>query len=239
MEEECLSAGFLKKESASRDDSFKAPGILKSVFSQNRAAAQETVKRVKPYDANSMDIEHAEDIYNSLTAKPDSRFRNPNNVQLISEFDQKLSEDGLVPDSPQTPKKKHLDSDGNSQSLEPYQLRSQGFNDTDLKRGVSSGSEAGYAASRFENDFEVLAILGKGNFGTVKKCRNRLDDSLYAVKITEKLNKKSRPVSVQTKRSALQRMKLGPWHTSRQSWKTLTSSDTTILGSKAACSISS
>ncbi len=67
----------------------------------------------------------------------------------------------------------------------------QDFNDSDLKKGLSSGSDTGNAVSRFENDFEVIAILGKGNFGTVKKCRNKLDDSHYAVKITEKLNKKS------------------------------------------------
>jgi len=115
MEEECLSAGFSKKEIATREDSFKAPGALKSLFSQNYAV-QETVKRLNTYDANSMDIEDAEDIYNSRTAKPDSRLRNSNNVQLISEFDQKLSEDGFIVDTPQTPKKKSPDSDGKPRS---------------------------------------------------------------------------------------------------------------------------
>lgn len=36
---------------------------------------------------------------------------------------------------------------------------------------------------RFELDYEVLCTLGSGAFGIVKKCRNRFDGELYAVKI--------------------------------------------------------
>jgi len=36
--------------------------------------------------------------------------------------------------------------------------------------------------SRYEKDFEVIEILGTGNFGAVLKCRNRLDKEFYAVK---------------------------------------------------------
>lgn len=39
--------------------------------------------------------------------------------------------------------------------------------------------------SRFTNDFEVLETLGSGNFGKVLKCRNKLDGSMYAVKVAE------------------------------------------------------
>jgi len=38
--------------------------------------------------------------------------------------------------------------------------------------------------SRFKEEFQELGILGNGNFGTVLKCRNRLDGCMYAVKVT-------------------------------------------------------
>lgn len=37
--------------------------------------------------------------------------------------------------------------------------------------------------SRFESDYEVLGTLGSGCFGTVKRCRNKIDGTVYAVKI--------------------------------------------------------
>ena len=41
------------------------------------------------------------------------------------------------------------------------------------------------AASRYEFDFEELKALGRGGFGKVALCRNRLDGRLYAVKKVE------------------------------------------------------
>lgn len=37
--------------------------------------------------------------------------------------------------------------------------------------------------SRYQTDFEELGTLGKGTFGAVKKCRNKLDGQTYAIKI--------------------------------------------------------
>jgi serine/threonine protein kinase len=37
--------------------------------------------------------------------------------------------------------------------------------------------------SRFETDFEILTLLGRGGFGAVVKARQRLDGRLYAIKI--------------------------------------------------------
>jgi hypothetical protein len=39
--------------------------------------------------------------------------------------------------------------------------------------------------SRLDRDFEVIAEIGKGYFGNVKKCRNRFDGLEYAIKVTK------------------------------------------------------
>mmetsp|Transcript_14836 Transcript_14836/g.28711 ORF Transcript_14836/g.28711 Transcript_14836/m.28711 type:complete len:769 (+) Transcript_14836:582-2888(+) len=52
-------------------------------------------------------------------------------------------------------------------------------------RGSSESSGGGVTRSRFQEEFEEEGILGTGTFGTVFKCRNRLDGCLYAVKVTK------------------------------------------------------
>ncbi|GBG24357.1 Wee1-like protein kinase [Hondaea fermentalgiana] len=53
-------------------------------------------------------------------------------------------------------------------------------------RGISECSSGGpVVRSRFKEEFEEVGILGTGTFGTVFKCRNRLDGCLYAVKVTK------------------------------------------------------
>lgn len=42
------------------------------------------------------------------------------------------------------------------------------------------------SGSRYVDDFEQLAQIGEGSFGTVFKCRKRVDGCLYAVKVTRK-----------------------------------------------------
>jgi len=40
-------------------------------------------------------------------------------------------------------------------------------------------------ASRFQCEFEEQGILGSGTFGTVYRCKNRLDGCMYAIKVTK------------------------------------------------------
>ncbi|CAO2827808.1 unnamed protein product, partial [Amaranthus hypochondriacus] len=49
----------------------------------------------------------------------------------------------------------------------------------------SHGSDAhhGYIKSRYKDEFEELAMLGEGVFGKVFRCRNRLDEKEYAIKV--------------------------------------------------------
>jgi wee1-like protein kinase len=50
----------------------------------------------------------------------------------------------------------------------------------------SPGPDVASKPSRFEEDFEQLAVLGKGSFGTCYKCVKRLDGCVYAVKRTNR-----------------------------------------------------
>ena len=40
--------------------------------------------------------------------------------------------------------------------------------------------------SRFDEDFEEINVIGRGHFGSVIRCRNKLDGIEYAIKITDK-----------------------------------------------------
>ena len=46
--------------------------------------------------------------------------------------------------------------------------------------------------ARFDEDFEEINTIGRGNFGSVVKCRNKLDGIEYAIKITERSTPKNR-----------------------------------------------
>lgn len=47
---------------------------------------------------------------------------------------------------------------------------------------VGPMAEGPTITSRYETEFEEIEALGSGNFGSVMKCRNRLDKEFYAVK---------------------------------------------------------
>jgi len=48
------------------------------------------------------------------------------------------------------------------------------------------GESLSGSGSRYVDDFEQLAQIGEGSFGTVFKCRKRVDGCVYAVKVTRK-----------------------------------------------------
>jgi hypothetical protein len=48
---------------------------------------------------------------------------------------------------------------------------------------VLDSAIGGTSRSRYQTDFEELSVLGRGGFGEVRLCRNRIDDILYAIKI--------------------------------------------------------
>eukprot|EP00039_Didymoeca_costata_P019442 m.337553 g.337553 ORF g.337553 m.337553 type:complete len:589 (-) comp18162_c0_seq1:2763-4529(-) len=50
------------------------------------------------------------------------------------------------------------------------------------KRRMGNRDGAASNISRFHQEFEELSVLGSGEFGTVLKCRNRLDGFVYAIK---------------------------------------------------------
>lgn len=51
--------------------------------------------------------------------------------------------------------------------------------------------------SRFDQDFEEISTVGRGHFGTVVRCRNKLDGIEYAIKITDKNTPKNRTSMVE------------------------------------------
>ena len=51
--------------------------------------------------------------------------------------------------------------------------------------GKTKARERSPAASRFTEDYEILEIIGKGCFGNVYKCRNKIDGLEYAIKCSK------------------------------------------------------
>lgn len=49
---------------------------------------------------------------------------------------------------------------------------------------ISDKSQSSSNKSRFEHDYEIVEVIGKGYFGTVYKCVNKVDGLFYAVKCT-------------------------------------------------------
>lgn len=49
---------------------------------------------------------------------------------------------------------------------------------------VGGGGSSSKVRSRFKTEFEEQGVLGGGGFGTVYKCKNKLDGCMYAVKVT-------------------------------------------------------
>ena len=99
---------------------------------------------------------------------------------------------GGLPDlSTATTKAFRLDDDDDDDSMASSspQLRSPPLKRPGiLKWGASSTASSGATSStrsRFQDDFEVVKVIGGGSFGTVHKVKSRLDGVCYAVKSTK------------------------------------------------------
>ena len=94
------------------------------------------------------------------------------------------SEDAQSP-SNGTPKKASTPVEGKASHMLFEKTRE---NPTPRKRSAFFRSDRG---KRFLQDYEEGNLIGRGNFGSVVKSTNRLDGLEYAVKISQKPNKKS------------------------------------------------
>ena len=45
--------------------------------------------------------------------------------------------------------------------------------------------DKGEISTNFEDDFIYIKVVGKGSYGTVHKARRKLDNKIYAVKVTK------------------------------------------------------
>ena len=75
------------------------------------------------------------------------------------------------------------DTDTSPDNVQPLFVRhdSTVSGTTNTSTSVYSNSSAAHY-SRYESDFEQLLLLGKGGFGSVYKCRNKIDRLIYAIK---------------------------------------------------------
>lgn len=92
----------------------------------------------------------------------------------------------LPPNTPMVPQKAMRRMKGHhhhsSSFCSPDGTPTNGNNDGTMDcNGINSGER-----SRFYSDFEILGTLGHGSFGTVYKCRSRLDSREYAVKVAKR-----------------------------------------------------
>jgi len=72
-----------------------------------------------------------------------------------------------------------------SQVPEDVSRMSEDLLERPLKRADSNFSQSLDQELRFDKEFDVVSEIGKGHFGVVKRCRNKLDGLEYAVKITK------------------------------------------------------
>lgn len=188
-EEEISAPLFLKKQKVSSDLHFKKPEV--KPFRPDL----ETIKRKTTFEEAMLEedsIEGGELLLSNKKKTIDLLELSDKKQPVVSQFNfNALTED--VPAEDAVTPKNHSSS-----------FRSRPISNSDMRLNRMDYEESSYSkydsnsfkeeegqVSRFENDFETIETLGAGNFGKVYKCKNKLDHSLYAVKITSKSLKSS------------------------------------------------
>ena len=189
-----LTPSFLKKSSANNDFQFRRPLAKSSVYEFSNSEApfeQETIRKKSSFHNSSMAIEELNfDIELSNKKKPSFMF-NDDNDPTVTEFVAGTDFFTESPNNVSTPKNQS-ELRGNVYLTLDARLRRIDFDATDSDK-LDSSKDEHFQISRFDNDFETVETLGAGNFGKVIKCRNKLDKSMYAVKITSR-SLKSNPL---------------------------------------------
>lgn len=85
------------------------------------------------------------------------------------------TEEKEVPDTPMTDCK-HIS------------MFNEGFSNFSANKNINNRSpmEGKWPSSRYQDDYIELETFGKGHFGKVVRCQNKLDQLEYAIKISQK-----------------------------------------------------
>ena len=76
----------------------------------------------------------------------------------------------------------HPSHDGPSKALSDTPWKRGGKKDPSRMTSSSSSSSSFVKSSRMQDDYHIIDIIGRGNFGSVYRAKRKLDNMVYAVK---------------------------------------------------------